>query len=1160
VSLLRRADRALFSSAAVIALACAAPAAAQDAVEVADARTDEQIATSTAGDGGTPSDVTITETGSIDITDPALTPVLTLDSDNVLTNAGVITVVDGADQVGVLLRSGGSRSFANTGFITLSAPDDPDADDDVTPPLSTNRVGVLLEAGGTFAGEIGLGSISVTGDQSFAARIAGDLDGSATQEAGESISVAGENSVALAVEGGVSQDVDLSGSVFATGIGSNAIVLDGDVGGVFRLGGRVSANGYEETFLRDTDEDGELDTLEDRLPEQTGAAVLIRSSVAGGFLLDGPAATDSLDDDDDDGDLFDPGEQISQATIDLFGSAPALYVTPDGGGPIVIGRYIEPEDEGPGSGPGPDGVTGTADDDTPEGEDEQESGGSYGMVLRGSISSGGVFSTVSSTAIAIGDGDVTVEGGVNVEATVSANAFNADATAVDLRAGAQTPLLRLEDLSASIRASVTGEETTVGQAVGVDVAAGAVLSSLENNGLIDAFAVGSAVDAIAVRDASGTLDTVLNTGVVRIRTASSLDEDGEIIDRTGANIAFDLSANTTGVFIENRFAAGVGLARDGSSNTARITGDILLGSGDDQILTSAGAIVGDIDFGGGFDTLTIDPPERDRAETEDQLAFVGGAIDFGAGGGVFTINRGAFTGAIVSDDPIDIVLNGGETRLVNFTQFPDSPDETTLGVVNVGDLTIGPDADYFFQVDGSRAGDDQAVRFIASGSATIADGASITPVFNGDFPGEAGGGEVTLTLIDAAGGIDIGAADLQSVLGDVPFLFDVVLDLEAGGGTGGGDLLAGRFSLRSAERAGVETGQFTAYDVLIESIQEDDALRDEIGAVTTEAAFLEVFNELLPDYSDAAIAFQTAIAEGARRAVAGRASAAERDTPGAWSIWGDEFTYVLVTEQNGNQQGFSGGGFGFAFGADKPVGPIDAVGVMAAFSGPTFDVKSASATRTAAVSYEIGPYVAMQTGGFAFDLSASYGLVDYDSDRTVSVGDVRREAVASWSGNYLTAGARASWEKALGRRYYVRPEASFSYVSLDQDAFQEGGLEDPEGVALGVAARDDASARAIFDASFGYRRGSRFGSTTYEARLGVRQEFVTDAPETTVTPLGSTESFTLVGEVRSSTAVRGGAGISFFSGQFSQVDLTYDAELADAEMRHEFRIVGRLRF
>lgn len=207
-------------------------------------------------------------------------------------------------------------------------------------------------------------------------------------------------------------------------------------------------------------------------------------------------------------------------------------------------------------------------------------GSSYGFDNTASIYAYGSNSGTAATAISIeGSGGHTVDLGTGLEnsgtsSIIYASAIDADATAILLGNSAIVPELMNEG---TIEGYTSG--TTGGDAVGVDIAAGATLGTIDNAGAIEAIAVTDGMDATAIRDVSGTLTSIDNSGTI-LATAT-----------TGSATAIDLSGSSANVDI---------------SNSGTITGDILFGTGTSTLTATAGTITGDIDVAsGGSATIAL---------------------------------------------------------------------------------------------------------------------------------------------------------------------------------------------------------------------------------------------------------------------------------------------------------------------------------------------------------------------------------------------------------------------------------------------------------------------------------------------------------------------------------------------------------------------------
>ena len=173
-----------------------------------------------------------------------------------------------------------------------------------------------------------------------------------------------------------------------------------------------------------------------------------------------------------------------------------------------------------------------------------------------------------------------------------------------------------------------GEGATVGEE-------GETVGELINTGAISAVLIGREGTAVAIRDASGTVTRLSNTGVISTFGSTSDPLDAEDINFD--LIAIDFSAATNSIEINQS-------QNPDATNIPLIIGDVLLGSGDDSFSSSAGQITGAIDFGGGNDTL----------------ALSGGTI---------------FTGDIRNTDSLDLSVIEGSTLTFCLLYTSDAADE-----------------------------------------------------------------------------------------------------------------------------------------------------------------------------------------------------------------------------------------------------------------------------------------------------------------------------------------------------------------------------------------------------------------------------------------------------------------------------------------------------
>ncbi len=541
-------------------------------------------------------DITVVGGGSITVT--AGQTAITVDSNNDVTNGGLITSNDADNTIGILLQNGFAGNITNNGTISLLesyTPTDADSDGDLDGPFATgvNRHGVYL-APGTFTGDfVNAGVITVEGNNSSGITLDGLLDGDFTSSG--TISVTGDNTVGILISGGVTGDVSVRGTNAVRGENASALVIDGDVGGELVINGSWNASGFRYPLgLPDVSNLDADDLL------IGGAAVVIRGNIAGGILIDGVGVED---DEDDDGDSIttDDANDNASAAIVSNGSAPALLVE-TAGSDVVIGATAS----------------------------------GFGIHVQGGITSAGVYDNIDAVAMRIqglGGNTVTIADGVAIDGVLQTTALNANATALHIGADAFiSELLVRRTLNAAV---LSDNAVTV---AGVVIDAGASVPSLTNSGVMRAELFGESGDAIVITDNSNTLATINNTGTI----AAQISPTGDVAPITGDTIAIDVSSSSIDVTLNQTpdvpFTDEDAVDDDALTRPATtIRGDILFGSGSDTVNLLAGDIIGDISFGAGADALFID----DGAAYTGRITDLDGVLTIDVQDGTLTHAGGA---------------------------------------------------------------------------------------------------------------------------------------------------------------------------------------------------------------------------------------------------------------------------------------------------------------------------------------------------------------------------------------------------------------------------------------------------------------------------------------------------------------------------------------
>ena len=152
----------------------------------------------------------------------------------------------------------------------------------------------------------------------------------------------------------------------------------------------------------------------------------------------------------------------------------------------------------------------------------------------------------------------------------------------------------------NVNTITTGVSSTLANsdATGINIAAGANLPILFNNGAILTTAGGGISNVNAIRDLSGTLTTINNAGSIQALLIPNEAND----PLTGTVSAIDVSANTTGVTYRQYGETSAATASDPDTD------------GDGVTDSNEPLLLGAIRFGSGADTLNLENGIADRRD------------------------------------------------------------------------------------------------------------------------------------------------------------------------------------------------------------------------------------------------------------------------------------------------------------------------------------------------------------------------------------------------------------------------------------------------------------------------------------------------------------------------------------------------------------------
>lgn len=1038
------------------------------------------IATSSSGD------VDVASGGSITISGAG--PAVTLDSNNKVTIEGNIVNNNADNAVGVLIRGGNTGSFTSTGAISVSesynATDSVNADSIVEAPFATGtgKIGVQVVGTSPFTGDLNLGGggITVKGNNSYGVSIEGPLIGSVINSA--PLNITGDATIGIRSIAQITGGLTIDSTIAAQGAGARGVDVEAPITNGVRIYGSVTTTAYSAT-TRSTN-NIELNKIQ-TTPldvQQGGAAVTVAADLAQGFYVGGPpAGTVSGTLADVDGDGVADGVEGAGA-LSSFGSAPALLIGA-AGKTITLGAFS------------------TGDN-------------AYGLLLRGSIASNGVYDGVAATAVQIGlGGAVNIAGGLRNVGTISTDAYEADATAVHILAGSTVPAIRNDGgIAAAVSDSTLTTGLGGGSARGLLIDAGATVNSLTNNGTIIIATVGNTGLVGGVIDASGALSTVLNQGVI---TASRTATDASTAV-TGALVALDLSKNTTGVTLVQQLNPNTSTtygttsgAADTTTTTAtattpQIVGDVLLGSGPNSVSLLAGVLFGALDLGGATSNLTID----------------GGAAFFGSL---------RYTGQALALS----VVNGTLTQL--------SPSTLKLSTLNLGATGV-----FNLAVDPQNS---RASLFQVSGAATIANGAKI-----GVNLVSALTTAQTFTLVSSPQ-LTVASSD-ANLLSSSSFLVDAAIHTNLTAGT-----VSVTLAPKSAAELGLSTTEGSALAQIVAGAGNDTAISGALLGAQDATTFSKLYRQLLPEHGDGVF---LAVDE-ATRAIADL-STTHNDLfkPGSLEggIWLQQFLFGLRQSKE-QGAGSNVGGFGLVGGIETSDSNIGAFGLSVAYANASSDDPDLVGDSDTSFSQaEGGLNWKTNVGGLELAARGGGGYLwgvtrrEFRADASSFSAAVGRSSKGTWNAWTADARASASYRVDLGKRFFVQPQVKIDYVRLDQDGYLErfGG----NGLDLNVASRDADEASGSASLLFGAKLGAT-GAIRPTLELGVRDVFEGDAGAVTAAFASGGSNFTLP-----STPITGAGGLARFGlkyvGPYVDIEVAAKAEAFKTYQEGDVRVSVSTRF
>jgi uncharacterized protein with beta-barrel porin domain len=1031
------------------------------------------VVTSNANGGA--GNVTVASGGSITVT--AGQTAVTIDSNNNVSNAGTLTSNDANNTTGIHGLGGNSGSITNTGTMSLVESyvlTDTDSDGDLDGAFATglNRNGILIDGPGTFTGNVNnSGSITIEGNSSAAIRLDSLLTGNLSSSGG--INITGDNSAAVLINGGVTGDVLVRNSIGVRGQGSSGLVVNGAINGQLRVNGGWTVTGFHSTTLP-TDQS----TLEPDDLLIGGAAIAIHADVDGGVTIEGVGVED---DPDDDGDgtteaAGDTDDDVS-ANIVSVGSAPALLISSLPSTNLVIGPI----------------ASGT--------------GAGYGVHLRGSLTSTGVFNGVSATTILLqGAAGATVQtqAGMILDGAVLTSAVQADAYSVRVGGYASVPTILVRR---SLATNVGSDGANTAYSFYFDP--NATVNTLSNSSTITTHLFGETGNAVSIADHSNTLGTINNSGTIE---ATVIATDADPTDAlppppiTGRSIAIDVSTSTIDVTV-NQVALTPFTdddAVDDDLNSAppiRITGDILFGAGADNLNLMTGQITGNISFGAGADE--------------------------------FNINNGGLYFGRVDDSDGDLhvdIING--TLALNG------------GTLNMSDMHVGADGQLGVVLSETPS---ETTVINVSGAVTFDPGAVLIPIVPTGLPNS--GTHTFLTAGSIVGGANI----TGPITADgVPYLYNLSIDQV-------GNTLEAGYILKSAAQLGLNRNQSIAFNPIIEAARLDDNLSAALATLDNQSDFFDAYQDLMPTYSSAATELATTAIQQMQSATTNRLNTTRINGVHDVSAWAQEIGYALNrSPEDANGQEFRGHGFGLAGGIDGPLDNGAMFGLSASFISSEMEEPGRPEGEISASFGQFNAYLGTAVGPIDLDFVGGLGVGKMSERRFVEVGTFTARTDADWWSYEGHGAIRASAPMRVANWLIVSPQLALTYVGLQEDGYTEDG----GGAGVDYEADEQFSQRLWADAGIDF--AARFqmrGQSVVQPHIyaGYRANTLDDSSERTFRFVSTGTEFTLADDPIGSGGPLIGIGIDATNG-YSTFSIAYEGEFGEQIDRHSLNAAIRFRF
>lgn len=678
--------------------------------------------------------------------------------------------------------------------------------------------------------------------------------------------------------------------------------------------------------------------------------------------------------------------------------------------------------------------------------------------------------------------------------------------------------------------------------------AGATIFGDAHGILIDDGSDGTTVAVRGTEDAAGDKAYIVNAGTITGNKGIAVGLVGNFDDTLVNNATGVITggAHATLVGANNSTAAGaavqMGDGNDSLTNYGRIEGRngmaIDMGNGDDTLNLYGGTVIGSIDGGAGNNLLQTNGTQvfsGSQLSNFQNITVKGGSTTFDSAlnaGGNIRIDAGGNLQVKGDIDAADLTVNGTL--------------QTTTGTFRTTTLT-GNYAQGASGVLETHIGGSDSDRILATGNASLTDGATIRPLLTGTVADGA-----SYTLIDANGGLTADVGKLQIASG---VFYSYTLDTDA-------DTLT-LTAHREHGLANAVTPRFNgianALDVLASNANSQGAidLINAFQALPDANAVSRATEQLAPETNgasqSAAMAAQSSVfsafdnridaARNGGSVAMDRSGLAGGDSTGA-RFWVQGLVSQATQKARKGANGYDLDAQGLAVGFETDLNARDMVGLSGGYTQAGSDGRDdGNGDDNDIKALHLGGYFSRTDRDYTLDASVAVSSNRYDSHRLVSIPGLTERLKGDYSGYQI--GARVEYgipfvvDKQWSGRWLVGARATH----LNNDSYTETGGAS----AQHVESQDANSFQSMLGAEF-VNRLDASSSATLRARY--LHEFA-DTPAIDASFVNGGPSFRIDGVQPGRDALQLGAGYRNVTSTGTVISVGYDLEIRDRYLGHQ---------